>query len=202
MAETGEETLKSQKAGVGDDRRKDTENEYAESVNLEDENLNNKEMTPDEKIMTIEAELAQAKTKAEENYDRLQRLQAEFDNYRKRTIKEKTEIIKYASEHLVAELLPVLDNFERATSAAQKNSDFSSFSQGVEMILRQLQTALGKEGLKAMDAVGQPFDPNLHDAVLRVESDEHPENTVVEELQKGYFLKDKVLRPSMVKVSN
>lgn len=70
------------------------------------------------------------------------------------------------------------------------------------MIYRQLQTALNKEGLKAIEAAGQPFDPNLHDAVLRVESDEHPENTVVEELQKGYYLKEKVLRPSMVKVSN
>lgn len=202
MADMGEETLKGQNLGMDENCSKGTESDHVESVNLEDESLDNKEMTPEEKIMTLEAELAQAKAKAEENYDRLQRLQAEFDNYRKRTLKEKTEITKYASERLVGELLPVLDNFERATSAAQTNSDFSSLSQGVEMILRQLQTALGKEGLKAMDAVGQPFDPNLHDAVLRVESDEHPENTVVEELQKGYYLKDKVLRPSMVKVSN
>ncbi|MDP4159530.1 MAG: nucleotide exchange factor GrpE [Bacillota bacterium] len=202
MAEMGEETLNGQKTGTNEDYRQETENVRTESENLEDENLDNKEMTPVEKIMTLEAELVQAKAKADENYDHLQRLQAEFDNYRKRTIKEKTEIIKYASERLVGELLPVLDNFERATSAAQVNSDFSSFSQGVEMILRQLQTALGKEGLKAMEVVGQPFDPNLHDAVLRVESDEHPENTVVEELQKGYYLKDKVLRPSMVKVSS
>jgi Molecular chaperone GrpE (heat shock protein) len=202
MAQMGEETLKGQRVEMSEDYRKDTENDHAESVNLEDEDLGNKDMTPDEKIMTLEAELAQTKAEAEEHYDRLQRLQAEFDNYRKRTLKEKTEIIKFASERLVGELLPVLDNFERATSAAQTNSDFSSFSQGVEMILRQLQTALGKEGLKAMEAVGQPFDPNLHEAVLRVDSDEHSENTVVEELQKGYYLKDKVLRPSMVKVSN
>jgi molecular chaperone GrpE len=102
----------------------------------------------------------------------------------------------------VVELLPVLDNFERAVSAAKDNPDFTSFSQGVEMILRQMQTALSKEGLKAMDVVGQPFDPNLHEAVLRVDSEEHPENTVVEELQKGYYLKEKVLRPCMVKVCN
>ncbi len=200
MARMGDETLKGQKLRTDKDYSNNTEGDPVES-NLE-ESLDNKEMTPAEKILTLEAELAQAKAKAEEHYDHLQRLQAEFDNYRKRTLKEKTEIIKYASERLVGELLPVLDNFERAASAAQINPDFTSFSQGVEMILRQLQTALSKEGLKAMDAVGQPFDPNLHDAVLRVDSEEHPENTVVEELQKGYFLKEKVLRPSMVKVSN
>ena len=132
----------------------------------------------------------------------MQRLQADFDNYRKRTQKEKTELIKYASERLVGDLLPVLDNFDRAVSAAKVNPDFTSFSQGVEMILRQMQTALSKEGLKAMEAVGQPFDPNLHDAVLRVDSEEYPENTVVEEVQKGYYLKEKLLRPCMVKVSN
>lgn len=200
MARMGDETLKGQKLRTDKDYNNNTEGDPVES-NLE-ESLDNEEMTPAEKILTLEAELAQAKAKAEEHYDHLQRLQAEFDNYRKRTLKEKTEIIKYASERLVGELLPVLDNFERAASAAQINPDFTSFSQGVEMILRQLQTALSKEGLKAMETVGQPFDPNLHDAVLRVDSEEHPENTVVEELQKGYFLKEKVLRPSMVKVSN
>lgn len=96
----------------------------------------------------------------------------------------------------------MLDNFERAMCSTQNNPDITAFSQGVEMILRQMQTTLGKIGLKPMECVGQPFDPNLHEAVLRVESEEHPENTVVEELQKGYFLKEKVLRPSMVKVSN
>jgi len=169
---------------------------------LDEGSLDDEDMTPPEKNLTLGAELVKAKAKAEDYYSQLQRLQADFDNFRKRTQKEKVELIKYASERLVVELLPVLDNFDRAVSAAKVNPDFTSFSQGVEMILRQLQTALSKEGLKAMEAVGQPFDPNLHDAVLRVESEEHPENTVVEELQKGYYLKEKVLRPCMVKVSN
>nr|WP_243454327.1 nucleotide exchange factor GrpE [Desulfosporosinus fructosivorans] len=164
--------------------------------------LDDEDMNPLEKELTLGAELVKARSKAEDYYGQLQRLQADFDNYRKRTQKEKTELIKYASERLVVDLLPVLDNFDRAVSAAKDNPDFTSFSQGVEMILRQMQTALSKEGLKAMDAVGQPFDPNLHEAVLRVASEEHPENTVVEELQKGYYLKEKVLRPCMVKVSN
>jgi len=173
-----------------------------DKATLEKDGLKDKDMISPEKILTLEAELVKAKAKADENYDQLLRLQADFDNYRKRTQKEKVELIKYASERIVADLLPVLDNFERAASAAKVNPDFTAFSQGVDMILRQLQTALSKEGLKAMEAVGQPFDPNLHDAVLRVDSEEHPENTVVEEIQKGYYLKEKVLRPCMVKVSN
>lgn len=201
MARWREDALKDQKPRMDEDHRENTEGDPEKSI-LEEVSLDNNDMTPPEKILTLEAQLAKAKAKAEEHYDHLLRLQADFDNYRKRSQKEKTELIKYASERLVGELLPVLDNFDRAVSAAKVNPDFTSFSQGVEMILRQMQTALSKEGLKAMDAVGQPFDPNLHEAVLKVASEEHPENTVVEELQKGYYLKEKVLRPCMVKVSN
>lgn len=197
MARMREDTLRGRELSMDDDNLGDAEKSISE-----EESLDSADMSPLEKILTLEAELIQAKAKTDEHYDHLLRLQADFDNYRKRTQKEKTEIIKYASERVIGDLLPVLDNFERAVSAAQINPDFSAFSQGVEMILRQLQTALSKEGLKAIEAIGQPFDPNLHDAVLRVESEEHPENTVVDELQKGYYLKEKVLRPSMVKVSN
>lgn len=155
-----------------------------------------------ERTLTLEAELKEAKAQAEDYYNRLQRLQAEFDNFRKRTLKEKEELVKYASERVVAELLPVIDNFERALEAAKNSQDISSFAQGVEMIFRQLNNVLGKEGLAPIEAVGQAFDPNIHEAIMQVESEEHPANTVVEEVQKGYYLKDKVLRPSMVKVSS
>ncbi|HWQ41123.1 MAG TPA: nucleotide exchange factor GrpE [Desulfosporosinus sp.] len=198
MARMRDETLKDRKQGVDEGQEDTLESEKT----ILEEGLNNKDISSQEKILTLEAELAQAKAKAAENYDQLLRLQADFDNYRKRTQKEKVELIKYASERVVGDLLPVLDNFERAASAAKVNPDFTAFSQGVDMIFRQLEAALSKEGLKAMEAVGQPFDPNLHDAVLRVDSEEHPENTVVEEIQKGYYLKEKVLRPCMVKVSN
>lgn len=200
MALRRDEALKDQKLSKDEDSMEGKELESEKSI-LDEGSLDDEDMTSPENP-TLEAELVKAKAKAEDHYVQLQRLQADFDNYRKRTQKEKTELIKYASERLVGELLPVLDNFDRAVSAAKVNPDFASFSQGVEMILRQMQTALSKEGLKAMDAVGQPFDPNLHEAVLREASDEHPENTVVEVLQKGYYLKEKVLRPSMVKVSN
>ncbi|AET70402.1 molecular chaperone GrpE (heat shock protein) [Desulfosporosinus orientis DSM 765] len=203
MARMGEETLRGRKLSKDENPIEENQEQDLDLENSpEKDNPNSKEMNPLERILTLEAELEQAKANVNEHQDHLMRLQAEFDNYRKRTQKEKTEIIKYASERLIAELLPVLDNFERAASSARTNPDFNAFSQGVDMIFRQMQTVLDKEGLKAIEATGQPFDPNLHDAVLRVESDEHPENTVVEELQKGYYLKEKVLRPSMVKVSN
>lgn len=159
------------------------------------------EVSAEEKVLTLEAELKQSKDQADDYYSRLQRLQAEFDNFRKRSQKEKEETVKYAAERVIEAMLPVLDNFERAILSSQTNQDFNAFSQGVEMIFKQMKISLEKEGLKPIEAAGQTFDPNLHDAVLQVDSEEYPENTVVEELQKGYYLKDKVLRPSMVKVS-
>ncbi|MGI5901665.1 MAG: nucleotide exchange factor GrpE [Desulfitobacteriia bacterium] len=148
----------------------------------------------------LRTELEEAKLKAKEYYDHLQRLKAEFDNFRKRTAKEKGEIARYASENIILSLLPILDNFERALESAQNNQEFDSFCQGVEMIFRQLLKVLEEEGLKPIEAEGKPFDPNLHEAFIREESSEE-ENIVLEELQKGYFLKDKVIRPSRVKVS-
>lgn len=155
----------------------------------------------DEHSLTLETKLAQCEAQAKEYYSHLQRLQADFDNYRKRTQKEKEETVKYAAEKVIAALLPVLDNFERAMASTQTAQDFAGFAQGVEMILKQMQNVLTKEGLTSINALGETFDPNLHDAVMQVDSEDYPENTVIEELQKGYYLKDKVLRPSMVKVS-
>ncbi|MDR3289233.1 MAG: nucleotide exchange factor GrpE, partial [Peptococcaceae bacterium] len=148
-----------------------------------------------------ERELEKAREQAEDYLKNWQRLQAEFDNYRKRTQREKEEVVKYASEHLIKALLPILDNFERATASAQTHNDFQGYAQGVELIFRQFANVLLKEGLQPIAADGQVFDPQRHEAVLRVESESHPENTIVEEVQKGYLLKDKVIRPSMVKVS-
>lgn len=151
-------------------------------------------------IKLLKEELEENKSKVEDYYNQLQRLKAEFDNYRKRTQKEKEEAAKYAAERMILSLLPVLDNLERAVDAANVKKDFESLSQGVEMILRQFRKVLEDEGLKTIDAVGREFDPNLHEALLREESDQ-AENVILEELQKGYYLKDKVLRPSRVKVS-
>jgi len=147
------------------------------------------------------AELEQLRKQAEENYQRFLRVQADFDNFRRRSLKEREEMAKYASMKLVEQLLPVIDNFDRAISSSKTTNDFDALAKGVEMIFRQLQQILADEGLKPMETVGQPFNPEFHQAVAQVESEEHEEGIVVEELQKGYMLKDKVLRPAMVKVS-
>lgn len=151
-------------------------------------------------VRLLKEELEENKSKADDYYNQLQRLKAEFDNFRKRTQKEKEEAAKYAAERMILSLLPVLDNLERAVDAANVKRDFESLSQGVEMILRQFHKVLEDEGLKTIEALGQDFNPNLHEALLREESDQE-ENVILEELQKGYYLKDKVLRPSRVKVS-
>jgi len=146
-------------------------------------------------------ELERLRRQAEENYNKYLRAQADFDNFRRRSRSEKEELVKYASMKLIEQLLPVIDNFSRAIESSKEARDFDSLAKGVEMIFRQLENVLAQEGLKAMETVGQPFNPEFHQAVAQVESEEHEEGIVVEELQKGYFLKDKVLRPAMVKVS-
>jgi molecular chaperone GrpE len=136
---------------------------------------------------------------AEQNYNRALRLQADYENLRRRTRQEREELIKFGSEHLIIGLLPVLDNFERAMSSAGDGGE--RFVSGVEMIFRQLNEILAGEGLAPIPAQGEQFDPNIHEAMLQVEDTGEPENTVVEELRKGYYLKGKVIRPSMVKVA-
>lgn len=138
---------------------------------------------------------------ADEYQGRALRVQADFDNFRRRTLKEKEEFSKYATSKLVTELLTVLDNFERALVTAPANPEFEAFTKGVNMIFRQLDGVLKAEGLTAMETVGQPFNPEYHQAIMQVESEEHEEGIVTEEVQKGYLLKDKILRPAMVKVS-
>jgi molecular chaperone GrpE len=138
---------------------------------------------------------------AEEYQGRVLRVQADFDNFRRRTLKEKEELAQYATAKLVTELLPVLDNFERALATAPDAGDAEAFTKGVGMIFRQLDGVLKAEGVQAMETVGQPFNPEFHQAIMQVESDEYEEGIVTEEVQKGYLLKDKVLRPAMVKVS-
>lgn len=143
--------------------------------------------------------LSEQNTRLEDYHNRLARLQADFDNYRRRTRQEMDNFYKYASEQLITSLLPVLDNFNRALLA--DGDSLESFKAGVDMIHRQLKEVLAAEGLAAIQAVGEQFDPEKHEAVMQAEATGYPDNTVVEELRCGYCLKDKVIRPSMVKVS-
>lgn len=145
--------------------------------------------------------IAKLRSQLEEQQQRVLRVQADFDNFRRRTLREKDELAQYASVKLITQLLPVVDNFERAITASKVNSDYDSLAKGVEMIFRQLEQLLEAEGVTAIEAVGQPFNPEIHQAIMQVESEEYEEGIVVEEVQKGFQLKDRVLRPSMVKVS-
>jgi molecular chaperone GrpE len=136
----------------------------------------------------------------QEMNDKYVRLYAEFENYKKRVSRDKEDLIKYGNENLLVNLLPVLDNLEMALKHA--TDDLSSgLVQGVEITLKELKRTLEKFGLTAIEADGKPFDPSIHHAMMQVERDDTDENTVVEEFRKGYMLKDKVLRPSLVAVS-
>jgi len=150
-------------------------------------------------VEQLQKELAEKKAKNDEYFNRLVRLQADFDNYRKRVQKEKEDFFKYASASLCESLLPVLDNFQLALAAREE--DPAKVVEGVEMIYRQLQDVLQKEGLTPVAAVGEQFDPVKHEAVMQEATEEHPENTVIEELRRGYYLKDRLIRPAMVKVA-
>jgi molecular chaperone GrpE len=133
--------------------------------------------------------------------ERLMRLQADFDNLRKRIEREEAEFRKVATSRLVTALLPVLDNFERALASARPERDEGAFRTGVEMIHRQLLDVFRKEGLTPVDALGRPFDPMMHEALATEPSSTLPPNTVIEEIQRGYFLHDRLLRPALVRVS-
>jgi len=149
----------------------------------------------------IAADLAKAKAEAESYLDDLRRLQADFDNYRKRTLREQTARTASASQALVARLLPVLDNFELAVSAAEQSRDFDGMLKGVEMVLGALREVLEGEGLVKIEAEGKPFDPERHEAVIAVEQEDTDPGTVVGIVRTGYELGGKVLRPAMVKVA-
>ncbi len=134
----------------------------------------------------------------EDLLNRLQRLQADFINYRKRSEKEKNEMTLKGKIELCENLLPVIDNFERALDSAELEGDFFN---GVEMIYRQIITVLNKEGIKEISELGEEFNPEFHEAIMRVEADDQEEGTVVEVLQKGYIVEGRVIRPAMVKVA-
>lgn len=147
-------------------------------------------------------ELAEKNQKIEELTDRLLRTVAEFDNYRKRSEKEKATMYDMGVKSIIEKILPIVDNFERGLGTITEKEKESAFAQGVELIHKQLLTALDEIGLKPIDAVGKEFDPNLHNAVMHGEDETLGENIVSDEFQKGYMYRDMVVRHSMVKVVN
>ncbi len=148
--------------------------------------------------------LETAKKTADEEHDRVLRLSAEFDNYKKRMNRQMDELRKYANETLLKDLLPVVDNLERALNLAGENTGekmAESFKEGVEMTLNEILKILERHHVTPIEALGKPFDPVFHEAVMQEPSEKAPENTVINEFQKGYMIHDRLLRPSMVVVS-
>ena len=141
-------------------------------------------------------------TQIEELTDRLRRTMAEFDNFRKRTEKEKSAMFEVGAKDIVERILPVIDNFERGLASMPEDVKGTAFAEGMEMIYKQLLKNLEEAGVKPIEALGQPFDPNFHNAVMHVEDENLGENVVSQELQKGYMYRDSVVRHSMVQVAN
>ena len=138
----------------------------------------------------------------EELTDKLKRQMAEFDNYRKRTEKEKTQMYEIGAKSIVEKILPVIDNFERGFAGVTEEQKADPFVSGMDMVYKQMMTALEEVGVKPIEAVGTEFNPDFHNAVMHEENEEAGENQVVEEFQKGYLYKETVVRHSMVKVAN
>ncbi|HWP56498.1 MAG TPA: nucleotide exchange factor GrpE [Candidatus Acidoferrales bacterium] len=149
-------------------------------------------------IASLKRELENKDREAKQNYDRFLRQAAELENFKKRAAKEKEEAIRYGNEALIRDLLPVLDNLERAVSYAQGGGNGKPLLEGVEMVLKSFVDVLAKYGVKQISAQGEPFDPEKHEAIGQVETEEFSPNTVVAEHHKGYFLLDRLLRPALV----
>jgi molecular chaperone GrpE len=192
VEEQAEEEVVTERADEDDDDQ-DDDDEGKDEVEAE--------VTVTAEEDAIAADLEKARAEAESYLDDLRRLQADFDNYRKRTMREQTARAASASQALVARLLPVLDNFELAVSSAERSRDFDRMLKGVEMVFGELRDVLEGEGLVKIEAEGKPFDPERHEAVVAVEQEGTEPGMVVDIVRAGYELRGKVLRPAMVKVA-
>lgn len=149
----------------------------------------------------LKKELDEKNTQLKDYLDTLQRLKAEFENYRKRNLREQSQFLETAAQDLIFRLLPVLDNFELALFAAEETKDYQKLIRGIEMVYGEFKEILRKEGLGQIEASGQLFNPEFHEATMQVHSKEHEDNEVVDVLRNGYLFKGRVLRPAMVKVA-
>ncbi|MGI5879465.1 MAG: nucleotide exchange factor GrpE [Syntrophomonadaceae bacterium] len=174
--------------------------DLAEELNLEP----SAETAPEEDNNqdTLQAEIGRLKDEAGRNYDMYLRAVAEADNIRKRASREREEYLKYASIPIIKKVLSVTDDLDRAIKMSADNKDYDSLKKGLEIIARRMDEILQEEGVEYIDAAGKPFDPQFHEPLVVESGTDHPENTVIEELQKGYILHGRVIRPSLVKVSN
>jgi molecular chaperone GrpE len=155
----------------------------------------------EKEIEELKKKLEEKEKEVKEHYERLLRVAADFDNYKKRATREKEEWTKFANEDLIKTILPFVDNLERAINHAEKVEDTGVLIEGVRLTIQQLLQALNKFGLSSFESLGKPFDPAMHEAILLVPTDQHEPNQVVEEFQKGYLLNDRLIRPATVSVS-
>jgi len=178
---------------IEDDLKMATQNEANDSIDANE---------PDP-IKSLEDKLETMTKEVQENYDRLLRVSAEFENYKKRSVREMADVHKFANQSLVRDLLPIIDNLEMAIKSAAEstNNTDGCLLDGVELTHKEILRVFEKNNIEQIAAIGKPFDPNFHEAVMREESDEYPENTVVNELQKGYLMHDRLIRPAMVVVA-
>lgn len=198
--DVAEETLEGQ---VEEASESSAEEQDAEEASETEGSEEGRELTQGEKIKKFFAKKKDAKDeKIEELTDQLKRQMAEFDNYRKRTDKEKAGMYIIGAKEIVEKLLPVVDSFERGLSTATEEQMEDPFVDGMNKVYKQMLTALDELGVKPIEAVGCEFNPDFHNAVMHVEDEEAGDNTIVEEFQKGYTYKDFVVRHSMVKVAN
>jgi len=155
----------------------------------------------EKEIEELKRKVEEKEKEVREHNDRLLRIAADFDNYKKRAAREKEEWIKFANEDLIKSILPFVDNLERAVNHSEKTEDIQSLVEGIKLTLQQLLQTLYKFGVSPIESLGKPFDPAVHEAMLVVETDQQEANRVVEEFQKGYLLNNRLLRPATVSVS-
>jgi len=188
-----------------DNVKNDTENEKTDKdgENSEKSGSEKEECIEADDIMKeMEAKIEAAAQEAKDNHDRLLRVSADFENYKKRSAREMEGLRKFANESLIKEMLPVVDNLERAIDSSNNNGGTkNSIVEGVDMTLMEILKILEKFGVKPIESLGETFDPGFHEAVMQQESEDHAENTVLQEFQKGYMINDRLLRPAMVVVS-
>jgi molecular chaperone GrpE len=165
----------------------------------EAENAGGDASEPEE--LTLEERLAQKERDAQENYDKWLRSLAEFENYKKRQEREKADLCKFSQESLIRDLLPVLDNIDRAIEHSKANNVPATFIEGLALARKSFWDVLQRNGVQAINAIAERFDPNFHEAIMQQENPEVEENTIISEVQKGYMLQERLLRPSMVVVA-
>ena len=184
--------------GAEKEVREDSIETIGEELHL---HLEEERQEKEKEIEELKKKLEEREKEFKEHHDRLLRLAADFENYKKRAAREKEDWTKFANEDLIKAILPFIDNLERAVNHAQKVADTGVLIEGVRLTLQQLLQALNKFGVASFESVGKPFDPAMHEAMLVVETNQHEPNQVMEEFQKGYLLNNRLLRPATVSVS-